>query len=89
VEGIQTAIVFAIVGDHIEASVRSVGLSVDVNALCQKIFGKQYAGGKQGSGAAKIPMSFLDISDCSDDVQEKMWESIKEFMIQKIFEVIG
>jgi nanoRNase/pAp phosphatase (c-di-AMP/oligoRNAs hydrolase) len=88
-EGIQTAIIFAIVEDHLEVSVRSAGVSVDVNALCQKIFGKQYAGGKMGAGAAKIPMGFFSIVDATEDTQTKMWESAKDFMIEKIFAVIA
>jgi len=90
VEGIETAFVFAVVGDYIEVSVRSVGLAVDVNALCQKIFGKQYAGGKQGSGAAKIPLGFLAVNNgAPDDVKDKMWSAIKELMIDRIFHIVG
>ena len=40
-----------------------IGLAVDVNALCQKIFGKQYAGGKMGAAAGKIPMGFLSFCE--------------------------
>ena len=90
VEGIETAFVFAVVGDNIEVSVRSVGLSVDVNALCQKIFGKQYAGGKMGAGAAKIPMGFLTIDTSMDeDIKDKTWASVKTLMIHKIFHVMS
>ena len=89
VEGIETAFVFAIVGDHIEVSVRSIGLAVDVNALCQKIFGKQYAGGKMGAGAAKIPMGFLALGPATEEETEtKMWEAVKQLMIDKIFHVM-
>ena len=89
-EGIDTAFVFAIVGDFIEVSVRSVGLSVDVNALCQKIFGKQYAGGKMGAGASKIPLGFLALDpNMSDELKAKMWEAVKELMIDKILHVVS
>ena len=90
VEGIDTAFVFGIVGDHIEVSVRSVGVAVDVNALCQKIFGKQYAGGKAGAGASKIPMGFLSIKTNTPNlIQDKMWDAVKELMIDKIFHVVS
>jgi len=90
VEGIETAFIFAIVGDHIEVSVRSVGLSVDVNALCQKIFGKQYAGGKMGAGAGKIPLGFLcPNANAPEEIKEKIWEAVKAFMIDKIFHVMS
>ena len=90
VEGIDTAFVFGIVGDHIEVSVRSVGVAVDVNALCQKIFGKEYAGGKAGAGASKIPMGFLSINlNTPSLVKDKMWDAVKEFMIDKIFHIVS
>lgn len=90
VEGIETAFVFAIVGENIEVSVRSAGLSVDVHSLCQKIFGKQYAGGKMGAGAAKIPMGFFVIEHgMDDDIREKTWQSVKSIMIHKIFHVMS
>lgn len=88
-EGIETAFVFGIVGDNIEVSVRSVGLSVGVNGLCQKIFGKQYAGGKMGAGAAKIPLGFLSASKSPAEIQENLWKAIKDFLIDKIFHVVS
>ena len=90
VEGIDTAFVFGIVNDHLEVSVRSVGLAVDVNALCQKIFGKQYAGGKMGAGAAKVPLGFFNADlNVPEEVKEKVWEAIKAIMIDKIFHIIS
>jgi nanoRNase/pAp phosphatase (c-di-AMP/oligoRNAs hydrolase) len=89
VEGIETAFVFGIVGENIEVSVRSVGLSVDVNALCQKLFGKQYAGGKMGAGAAKIPLGFMALDpNVPVEVRDKVWEAVKERIIDKIFHVV-
>jgi len=89
VEGIQTAFVFGIVGENIEVSVRSVGLSVDVNALCQKLFGKQYAGGKMGAGAAKIPLGFMALEpNVPQEVRDKVWDAVKEKIINKIFHIV-
>ena len=88
VEGINTAFVFGVVGDYIEVSVRSVGVAVDVNALCQKIFGKEYAGGKAGAGASKIPLSFCSLKETSDVVKNKMWEGIRDYIIERIFQEI-
>jgi len=90
VEGIETAFIFAIVDDCIEVSVRSVGLAVDVNALSQKIFGKQYAGGKQGAAAGKVPLGFLSPhAHSSEEVKDKIWEAVKSFMMDKIFHVMS
>ena len=89
VEGIETAFVFGIVGENIEVSVRSVGLSVDVNALSQKLFGKEYAGGKMGAGAAKIPLGFMAVEpNVPNEVKEKVWEAVKEKIIDKIFHIV-
>ena len=89
-EEITTAFIFAIVGDHIEVSVRSISLSADVNALCQKIFGKQFSGGKMGAGAAKIPLGFLALDpNVPEAIKEKQWEFVREYLIDKIFHVIN
>jgi nanoRNase/pAp phosphatase (c-di-AMP/oligoRNAs hydrolase) len=88
-EGVDTAFVFGIVGDHIEVSVRSQGVSIDVNTLCQQIFGKEYAGGKMGSGAAKVPLGFIGVNATADaEVKKKTWEAIKAIVIDKVFHVM-
>jgi len=87
-EGVETAFVFAIVDDHIDVSVRSVSPSVEVNGLCQKLFGKQYAGGKQGAGAAKIPLDFMGPSDSEPDVQECIWKAVRQKMFEQIFNMM-
>jgi nanoRNase/pAp phosphatase (c-di-AMP/oligoRNAs hydrolase) len=87
-EGVETAIIFAIVDDHVEVSVRSQSVSVDVNGLCQKIFGKEHGGGKSGAGAAKVPMDFLSISQHTpDEIKDKMWEAVKALVFDKITHV--
>jgi len=88
-EEINTAFVFAIVGDHIEVSIRNISLAIDVNALCQKIFGKQYAGGKLGAGAAKLPLAFFHNPNATQEVKDKQWEFTKSFLIDKIFHIIS
>jgi nanoRNase/pAp phosphatase (c-di-AMP/oligoRNAs hydrolase) len=84
VEGTDTAIIFAIVGDNIEVSVRSNGLSLDVNAICQNLFGKEYGGGKMGAGATRCPMGVLSIEDDPPEIQDKMWIAIRAKMQHKI-----
>jgi len=83
-EGIDTSFIFAVVDNEIQVSVRSSGLSVDVNSLCQKIFGKEFAGGKLGAGAARIPMGFLSISDESNEIKSQMWESVRSVIMARI-----
>ena len=86
VEGVDTAFVFAIVGSNIEVCVRSSSLSVDVNTLCRKVFGKENGGGKAGAGAARIPMNFLSIEDSPVEIQETVWKGVRDFMFYKIQE---
>jgi nanoRNase/pAp phosphatase (c-di-AMP/oligoRNAs hydrolase) len=63
-EGVETVVVHAVVGDYLEASVRSKNSSISVHDFCQKIFGSEYAGGKTGAGGAKRPLGFLfDVND--------------------------
>jgi len=85
VEGTDTAFVFAIVDDCVEVSVRSVGTAVDVHMLCQQIFGKEYAGGKSGAGAAKIPMNFFNITSCPEEIKAEMCIAINNFIFNQIF----
>lgn len=84
VEGTDTAFIFAIVGSNIELSVRSNGLSLDVNAICQNLFGKDFGGGKMGAGAARIPMGILAIDSDPPEIQDKMWEAIRDKIQHKI-----
>lgn len=84
VEGTDTAFVFAIVGNNIEVSVRSNSVSVDVNALCQSIFGKDMAGGKSGAGAAKVPMGFLAVDGDSPETQDSMWIAVRTKLMNSI-----
>ena len=83
-EGIDTSFIFAVVGSNIEVCIRSNSPSVDVKPLCHKIFGKDYGGGHPRAGAVKIPMGFLSIEDSDEPMQEKMWSSIRDFIMSKI-----
>ena len=87
-EGVETAFVFSIVNDHIDVSVRSVSPSVEVNGLCQKLFGKQYAGGKQGAGAAMIPLHFLTPTGSEEEVQNNIWNAVRQKMFEQIFKAM-
>ncbi|MFW5803782.1 MAG: DHH family phosphoesterase [bacterium] len=90
VEDVNTAFVFGIVGQNLEVSVRSESVSADVNSICQKIFGKQFAGGKMGSAAAMVPLGLFAIdSDSSNEVKYKVWEAVKSLLIDKIFHVMS
>ena len=44
-EGIETSVVLAIVGDVLDASVRSTNASLNVDQFCKKVFDKNHSGG--------------------------------------------
>ncbi|WP_372371303.1 bifunctional oligoribonuclease/PAP phosphatase NrnA [Candidatus Uabimicrobium sp. HlEnr_7] len=86
-EGISTAIIFAVVDNCVEASVRSSNPAVDVNSFCKKVFGRDYAGGKLGAGAAKIPMGILAIDSLPIEMKEEAWETYRKIIMTKVFRV--
>jgi len=84
IEGTSTSIIFCIIDDHIEASVRSKDVSLDVDAFCKKLFGKEFAGGKYGAGGARIPMGFFGLINEPEEVQKAISEAVRVKIISKI-----
>lgn len=84
VEGTDTSFIIAIVGSFVEVSVRSSGLSLDVDKVCKSIFGKEYAGGKIGAGAAKIPMNSFSVEFDDEESQQEAWNFIKKLFFKRI-----
>ena len=87
--GIDTVVIMTVIEDHLQASIRSDDARVDVNDLCTKVFGKKYAGAKEGSGGARLPLdkSFQYIN--SKEVREKVIEEIVATFQSKVFETLG
>jgi len=83
-EGIETAVVFGVVGNNIIASIRSHNTSLDVNSFAQTVFGKNCAGGKLGSAGASVPLGILSLHDSPDSVKTSIWEAIKLKLFYKI-----
>jgi len=83
-EGVETVVVFAIVQDHIEASVRSKNSAINVHDFCQRIFGEEYAGGKQGSGGAKTPLGFLYSVSDDDTIKNEICTIAARLLTQRI-----
>jgi nanoRNase/pAp phosphatase (c-di-AMP/oligoRNAs hydrolase) len=81
--GVTTSIVFAVVDDAIEASVRSEDVSLDVDDFVKRIFGKN-AGGKYGAGAGKVCIDFFDTGSQGDDVKEAICKAVKMTVVSKI-----
>lgn len=88
-DGISTAVIMGIIDNYIVASIRSDDSRVDVNDLCQNIYGKKNAGGKEGSGGARFPLgkAFELISD--KDIKEQVKLEVVGSLKAKIFEALG
>lgn len=78
--GISTSIVFAIIGDNIDISVRSSDITLDVSKFVQSVFGS--GGGKQGAGRAIIPLGFFSLNG-NDEINNDIWEVAKKMVMNK------
>ena len=80
--GIMTSVVFAIIDEYIDISVRSKNITLDVGDFVQKVFGT--GGGKQGAGRAQIPLGFFSMNgDKSTNMD--IWEIAKKLVFSKVF----
>jgi len=86
-EGIETAVIFGVVGDNVVASIRSHNTSLDVNSFAQTIFGKDNAGGKLGSAGAGVPLGILSFHDSPQEVKDVIWEAIRLKLFYKVIHV--
>lgn len=83
-QGIQTVMVYAIVGNAIRVSARTVSASIDVNNLLNEVCGDGAGGGKNGSGGANIPLGIFGHNDLEEEDEKKIWELTKS-CIEKRF----
>lgn len=79
--GIMTSVVFAIIDDHIDISVRSKNVALDVGDFVQKVFGT--GGGKQGAGRAMIPLGFF-APNGDKTIADDTWELAKRLVFTKV-----
>ena len=88
IDGVSTSVIMGLIGNTVVASMRSSDSKVNVNETCVSIFGED-AGGKKGSGGARLPLG-----PAYDFITEKeLKESVKNEAINKlteqIFEALG
>jgi nanoRNase/pAp phosphatase (c-di-AMP/oligoRNAs hydrolase) len=79
--GITTSIVFAIVDECIDISIRSNDIALDITSFVQDVFGT--GGGKQGAGRARIPLGFFSMNE-SDEHNNNIWELSKKLVFNNI-----
>lgn len=82
-ENIETSIIFSVIDNHLEASVRSRNPSVEVSSLCHKLFGKNYSGGKYGAGGANVPLGIFG----SEIYESAVADLLKNIIFQKIQDI--
>lgn len=89
IECVDTVLVLGIANNSIIASIRSDDSRVEVDTLISSIFGRQYAGGKDGKGGASFPLgeafSMLKDKETRDAAIKEVVEGFKN----KLFEVLG
>jgi len=84
-QGIQTVVVYGVIGNMIRASVRTNSASLDCGELCNDIFGEGNGGAKQGIGGANVCLSIFNPDDMTDEMKEKFWD-ITATTIERKFE---
>jgi len=81
--GITTSIVFAIINDYIDISVRSNNITLDVGEFITKVF--KTGGGKQGAGRARISLGFFGADNEDQTINNDVWEVAKKLVFEKVF----
>jgi nanoRNase/pAp phosphatase (c-di-AMP/oligoRNAs hydrolase) len=88
-EDIDTVLVYGIVEDRVDGSLRTSRASVDPALFMQNAFGndpegRPYGGGRSDMGGFQIPLGFL--SEVSDE--EGLWRLVRELVERRIARVV-
>jgi len=88
-EDIDTALVYGIVEDRIDGSMRTRRASVDPAAFMQAAFGddsegRPYGGGRSDMGGFRIPLGML--SECDDE--ESLWKMVRQTVYKRVSRVV-
>lgn len=87
-EGIETVVAYAIVGDRIVASLRTTNDSIEMNSFCHQIFSEEYSGGKMGCGGASVPLEYMTPdANASEKTRETVWEAVRAMVHYRVFRV--
>lgn len=88
-EDIDTVLVYGLVENRIDGSLRTNSASVDPATFMQNAFGKDtagryYGGGRRDKGGFQIPLAFF--GECSDE--ESLWKLVREVVRGRVSRVI-
>lgn len=84
-DGIQTVVVYAIIGNVVKASVRTVSASTDAKTLTDEIFGEGNGGGKHGVAGASVPFNVFNQKEMEEEDRWKLWDLVKSTIERKFF----
>jgi nanoRNase/pAp phosphatase (c-di-AMP/oligoRNAs hydrolase) len=88
-EDIDTVLVYGIVEDRIDGSLRTTRASVDPAAFMQNAFGddshgRPYGGGRSDMGGFQVPLGLL--GECGDE--KSLWKLVKELVRKRVARVV-
>jgi len=76
-QGVQTVVVYGVVGHSVRASVRTSSAAFDCQELCDEIFGKGNGGAKHGIGGARVPFNVFHINEMKEEDRKSFWSLVK------------
>ena len=79
---VQTSVIFGIIEDYVDISVRSNNISIDVGEFLQSIF--KTGGGKKGAGRAKIPLGFIAPDGLPAEIKDEIWNVVKKVVMNRV-----
>jgi len=87
-QGMQTVVIYAIVGDSIRASVRTTSAAHDAQGLVAEIFGDSNGGAKRGIGGACVSLGPFNVEEMTDAEKDKLWELTKSHVERRFLAVV-
>ena len=89
IDCVEFVCIVGLVNNDLVVSVRSEDSRTDVDALIANIFGRQFGGGKEGSGGASFPLGRgIELID-DKKIREAAINEIVNGFRQRLFEVLG
>ena len=88
-EDIDTVLVFGIVEDRIDGSLRTRRASVDPATFMQSVFGddsegRPYGGGRADMGGFRVPLGLM--AETEDD--DALWRLVREIVIKRVSRIV-
>lgn len=87
IEGIATSVVFAIVENYIDISIRS-NSSLNVDEFVKTAFGPSFGGGKTGAGRSRIPLPIL-FQNVPDLLSNELYDICGKIIKHKVLQIAG